>query len=79
MNAPVGSFIAYATAPGSTASDGTGQNGLYTEQLLQYMRRSDLKIEDVFKQVRINVMKLSGNEQTPWESSSLMGDFFFKK
>jgi hypothetical protein len=79
MNAPVGSFIAYATAPGSTASDGSGQNGLYTEQLLKYMRQPNLKIEDVFKQVRINVMKLSGNEQTPWEASSLMGDFFFKK
>jgi|GEM_PF-2744158 len=79
MNAPVGSFIAYATAPGSTASDGTGQNGLYTEQLLKFMRQPNLKIEDVFKQVRINVMQLSSNSQTPWESSSLMGDFFFKK
>ncbi|HEX6891205.1 MAG TPA: caspase family protein, partial [Chryseolinea sp.] len=30
-----GSFIAYATAPGSVASDGTGRNGLYTQELLK--------------------------------------------
>src|SRR4051812_26660052 len=35
MDAPTGTFIAFATAPGSTASDGTGQNGLYTEHLLK--------------------------------------------
>ena len=29
-----GSFIAYATAPGRTASDGLGKNGLYTSHLL---------------------------------------------
>ncbi|GAH52333.1 unnamed protein product, partial [marine sediment metagenome] len=33
INAPAGTLIAYATAPGSIASDGTGENGLYTEEL----------------------------------------------
>jgi hypothetical protein len=79
MSAPVGSFIAYATAPGSVASDGQGSNGLYTSQLLRFMRQPNLKLEDVFKQVRISVMQMSGNAQTPWESSSLMGDFYFSK
>ena len=39
-----------------------------------------LKIEDVLKQVRIGVAADSaklGRKQTPWESSSLMGDFYF--
>jgi uncharacterized caspase-like protein len=30
MNAPKGTLIAYATSPGSTAADGSGNNGLYT-------------------------------------------------
>lgn len=77
MNAPTGSMIAYATAPGSTASDGIGKNGLYTEQLLAQMKIAGQKIEDVFKRVRANVMSRSNSQQVPWEASSLIGDFYF--
>jgi hypothetical protein len=77
INAPAGTLIAYATAPGSVASDGTGDNGLYTEEFLKQINKSGLKIEDVFKNVRVGVMERSGNQQTPWESSSLTGDFYF--
>jgi hypothetical protein len=76
-NAPAGTLIAYATEPGSVASDGTGENGLYTQELLKQIKKPGLKIEDVFKNVRINVMKYSDDLQTPWESSSLVGDFYF--
>lgn len=79
MDAPVGSIIAYATAPGRAASDGTGKNGLYTEELLSYMFRPQVKVEDLFKQVRINVMQKTNNRQIPWETSSLIGDFYFVK
>jgi|GEM_PF-1087409 len=77
MDAPRGSILAYATAPGSIAADGTGRNGLYTAKLLKHMVTPNLKIEEVFKRVRIDVASDSGNKQTPWESSSLMGDFYF--
>ncbi len=77
MNAPSGTLIAYATAPGSVASDGTGQNGLYTEQLATSMKKPGLKIEDVFKQVRSGVQSKTQGKQVPWESSSLVGDFYF--
>jgi hypothetical protein len=77
MDAASGTFIAYATAPGRTADDGSGANGLYTEQLIRYMRTPGLKVEDVFKRVRIEVEKDSGGKQVPWESSSLKGDFSF--
>lgn len=77
MDAPVGTIIAYATAPGRAASDGVGKNGLYTEELLSYMFRPQLKVEDLFKQVRINVMEKTNNRQIPWETSSLIGDFYF--
>ena len=77
MNAPTSTLIAYATAPGRTASDGLGANGLYTAELLAAMRTPGLPIEDVFKQVRIRVREKSGGQQVPWESSSLTGDFYF--
>lgn len=76
---PTGTFIAYATAPGSVAADGEGDNGLYTEELLKAMRTPGLRIEDVFKRVRKNVRQRSNNRQVPWESSSIEGDFYFRR
>lgn len=77
MNAPVGSLIAYATSPGDVALDGDESNGLYTSKLLHFITQPNMKIEDVFKRVRIEVMKESEGKQVPWESSSLTGDFYF--
>lgn len=77
MNAPSGSIVAYATSPGKTASDGFGENGLYTEALLQYIKVPSLPIEDFFKSVRVTVEKKSNGKQTPWESTSLKGNFYF--
>jgi len=77
--APQGTMIAYSTAPGSVASDGTGNNGLYTEELLKAITKPGIKIEDVFKQVRLNVYEKSNKQQIPWENSSIFGDFYFKK
>ncbi len=77
MNAPSGSIIAYATSPGKTASDGTGKNGLYTEAILKFIKIPKLSIEDFFKNVRTEVETKSSRMQTPWESTSLKGNFFF--
>jgi tetratricopeptide (TPR) repeat protein len=73
-----GSFIAFATAPGSVASDGNGRNGLYTQELLKSMRKPNLTIEQVFKEVRMNVLRLSGDRQYTWDSSNIIGEFVFK-
>ena len=78
IDAPTGSLLAYATAPGKVAADGAGANGLYTAELLKAIDVPGLRIEDVFKQVRINVLKASDNLQIPWESSSLTGEFYFR-
>jgi hypothetical protein len=78
IDAPTGTMLAYATAPGKVAADGTGNNGIYTAALLGALDTPGLKVEDVFKQVRINVLKASDNQQTPWESSSLTGEFYFR-
>lgn len=77
MDAPQGSFIAYATAPGKTAADGDGENGLFTQELLKQINESGLDLEKVFKRVRANVFAKSGGAQMPWDSSSMTGDFYF--
>ncbi len=77
INAPEGTLIAYATAPGKVAADGDGSNGLYTQEFLKALTSPGLKVEDVFKQVRVNVSRASNGMQVPWEASSLTGDFYF--
>jgi hypothetical protein len=77
MDAPTGTLIAYATAPGKTAADGDGRNGLFTSELLRVIQTPGLRVEDVFKQIRKSVREKSGNSQIPWESSSLEGNFHF--
>lgn len=77
MDAPVGTLVAFATAPGAVASDGQGSNGLYTQHLLRAMSKPGLKVEDVFKQTRSAVRAESQGKQIPWESTSLEGDFYF--
>ncbi len=78
VDAPAGSIIAYATAPGSTAADGAGKNGLYTQYLVDQIARPGLQIEEVFKAVRAGVRRDSQGKQVPWESTSLETEFTFK-
>ena len=77
FDAPPGSLLAYATAPGNTAGDGEGANGLYTENLLRELKVPEARIEDVFKRVRLSVRRRSEGLQIPWESTSLEEDFYF--
>jgi hypothetical protein len=79
VNAPVGTFIAYATSPGSVAADGSGNNGLYTEEFVRAISIPNIRIEDVFKKVRTQVKTISEGKQIPWENSSIEGDFYFIK
>jgi formylglycine-generating enzyme required for sulfatase activity len=77
MDAPAGILIAYSTAPGAVAADGSGRNSPYTEALSQAMRDLHEPVEQVFKHVRVGVMGATSGRQVPWESSSLTGDFYF--
>jgi formylglycine-generating enzyme required for sulfatase activity len=74
---PMGSIVAYATAAGSVASDGTGANGLYTSALVKALQKPGLKVEDVFKETKREVIRLSNNQQRPGEYSELTEDFYF--
>jgi Caspase domain len=77
LDAPTGTFLAYATAPGNVAQDGDGKNGLYTGYLLQELQKPTASIENVFKRVRFAVRKASNGTQIPWETTSLEDDFIF--
>ena len=77
MNAPSGTLIAYATSPGSTASDGSGNNGLYTSAILESIKIPNITIIQMFQNVRSIVSQKSSKQQIPWESTSMTGDFYF--
>jgi uncharacterized caspase-like protein len=78
MDAPRGTIIAYATSPGKVAADGDGRNSPYTRNLVKAMQQPNKPIEQVFKEVRRAVQEETKNQQTPWENTSLSGDFYFK-
>jgi len=73
-----GMLIAYATSPGSVAADGSGRNGIYTKHLLKNLKEGDSDILKVFQRVRTGVVTETGGKQTPWETTSLIGDYYFK-
>jgi carboxyl-terminal processing protease len=79
VDAPLGSMVAFSTAPGGVALDNPDdKNSLYTRHLLSAMQTPGLPVELLFKQVRLGVARDTGRVQVPWESSSLTGDFCFK-
>ena len=82
IDAPPGTVVAFATAPGSVAADGVGpgaRNGLYTKHLLANLGKPGARIEDAFKQVRVAVRAESNGAQTPWESTSLESELILKR
>ena len=79
MQAPTGTFLAYATAPGAVALDGAEGNSPFTDALAREITRPNEPIEQVLKQVRRSVIDETNGRQTPWDSSSLVNDFVFNR
>jgi Caspase domain len=77
VDAPNGSIVGYATAPGAEALDGAGGHSPYMSAFLHLARQPNVPIEQLFKRVRLEVNQLTDGAQTPWESSSLTSDFYF--
>ncbi len=79
VEAPLGSMIAFSTAPGGVALDNPQEeHSLYTKHLLDNLSSPGLPVELLFKRVRLAVAKETARVQVPWESSSLTGDFCFR-
>ena len=70
---PTGSLIAFSTDAGQTAPDGDGENSLYTEVLTKNLLKGGLSIEQIFKNVRGEVLEKSNGLQRPAEATQLVG------
>jgi uncharacterized caspase-like protein len=76
---PANTFIAFATGPGKIVEHSDKLNSLYTSELIKAIQIPNLKIEDVFKKVRREVLNATNGQQIPWENSSVSFDFYFNK
>jgi hypothetical protein len=76
VDAPNGSIVAYSTAPGTEALDGTGDHSPYA--LRSALAHEKPPIEQLFKRIRLDVNN-STEGADPWESSSLTRDFFLRR
>lgn len=77
VDAPSGTYIAFATAPGQVAADGAEGNSPYTRALAAAMVEPGVKLEDTFKKARRIVIEATSEQQVPWETTSITGDFYF--
>ena len=74
---PTGSLIAFSTDAGMTAADGKGKNSIYCESLSKNLLKANTEINQVFKNVRTDVLTATNNNQSPVENSKLTGDAFY--
>ncbi|GAA4356552.1 hypothetical protein GCM10023165_49690 [Variovorax defluvii] len=73
-----GTLIAFASAPGAPAEDGPGgTNSVYTQALAEEMMVPGLEVEQMFKNVRVKVLRATRERQLPWVNTSLTSNFSF--
>ena len=74
---PTGSLIAFSTDSGQTAPDGDGENSIYTISLAKNMLLEDTSIDQVFRNVRAEVLSETDGMQRPVEATQLTGQTFY--
>ncbi|WP_245262094.1 caspase domain-containing protein [Mesorhizobium sp. WSM3626] len=72
-----GSFIAFSTAPGAVAMDGSGRNSPFAQALLRHIAEPGQSINDMMIAVRRDVVSQTRDAQRPWEQGSLLERFEF--
>ncbi|HHZ09110.1 MAG TPA: peptidase C14 [Rhizobiales bacterium] len=77
FDAARGSFIAFSTAPGAVALDGSGRNSPFAAALITHIGRPGQSINDLMIAVRRDVVAATGGQQRPWEQGSLVERFEF--
>ena len=75
-NVGSGMLIAFATAPGKTALDGTGEHSPFTQAMLKFIETPNLEINEMLTRVRVDVAGATERKQIPWVNSSLLGDLY---
>ena len=76
---PTGSLIAFSTDSGQTAPDGDGENSIYSISLAKNMLLEDTSIDQVFRNVRSEVLNQTNQMQRPVEATQLTGKGFYLK
>jgi tetratricopeptide (TPR) repeat protein len=71
-----GSLIVYSTQPNNVALDGAGRNSPFTSALLKHIATPGLEVRQMISKVRGDVLQATEKRQTPWDSSSLVGDVY---
>ena len=71
-----GSLIVYSTQPNNIALDGMGRNSPFTSALLKHIATPGLEVRQMISKVRGDVLAATEKRQTPWDSSSLVGDVY---
>jgi uncharacterized protein len=71
-----GSLIVYSTQPNNVALDGSGRNSPFTAALLKHVATPGLEVRQMISRVRGDVLEATDRRQTPWDSSSLVGDVY---
>ena len=77
MAPPTGSLIAFSTEAGTTAADGSGDNSIYCKSLSENMLLPNVSLDQVFRNVRSDVVRASQGAQRPIEASQLTGETFY--
>ncbi|MDA9056865.1 caspase family protein, partial [Flavobacteriaceae bacterium] len=74
---PNGSIIAFSTSAGETAADGKGINSDYTLSLYKNILLEDTSLDQVFRNIRAEVLKITNGAQRPLEMTQLTGQTFY--
>jgi hypothetical protein len=77
MERGIGTLIAFATQPDNVALDGEGEHSPFTTALLRHIEEPGLEVRRLMTRVRADVYRATDHQQTPWDRSSLLGDFYF--
>ncbi len=70
---PPASIVVYSTSAGKVAQDGTGRNGLFTEELLRHLPTPGLDITEVLRRTGEGVQAKTGGAQIPAIYSQFFG------
>ena len=76
---PTGTLIAFSTDSGQTAADGDEKNSTYSVSLAKNLLLEDTTIDQVFRNVRAEVLAKTNGAQRPVEATQLVGKSFVLK
>src|SRR2546423_968276 len=66
-----GMLVAFSSAPGTVAPDGSGPYGAYATAIAEMVREPGLDIDTLFARIRLRTNESTNGVQTPWDVSQL--------